>query len=170
MSTSSNSRDEKRGMEEGPFYEDFKVGDVLNHSVGRTITDTDNIWFTLITCNTNQIHFNKEFTEKNFSNPPFDGRLVVNSLLVLSIVLGLSVSDTSRNGIMLGMTDWKVTRPTFAGDTIHAKSEVTAKRESNSHPSMGIVTVRTTGFKQNDTPVMEFERSFMVMKSDQKWK
>jgi acyl dehydratase len=170
MSRSSNVRDVDKGKEDGPFYEDFIVGEILNHSGGRTITDTDNIWFTLITCNTNQIHYNKEYVEKNFSDPPFDGRLVVNSLLVLAIVLGLSVSDTSKNGIMLGMSNWKVARPTFAGDTIHAKSEITAKRKSNSHPSMGIITVRTTGFKQNDTSIMEFERSFMIRKSNQKWK
>src|SRR5579864_2744585 len=127
MSTSRDTKDKERVKTDGPFYEDFKVGDIFVHSGGRTITDTDNIWFTLITCNTNQIHYNKEYVEKNFSDPPFDGRLVVNSLLVLSIVLGLSVSDTSKNGIMLGMTNWKITGPTFAGDTIHAKSEVTAK-------------------------------------------
>ncbi len=158
------------GRDDGPSYEDFSIGEMLNHSGGRTITETDSIWFTLLTCNTNQIHLNKEYSEENFSNPPFDGRLVVNSLLVLSIVLGLSVSDTSKNGIMLGMTNWKVTRPTFAGDTIHAKSEITGKRESKSHPSMGIVTVKTRGFKQDGMPIMEFERSFMVRKRNQKWK
>ena len=170
MPASNLSDKSEKGTEEGPFYEDFKVGEILKHSGGRTITDTDNIWFTLITCNSNQIHYNKEYVQKNFSNPPFDGRLVVNSLLVLSIVFGLSVGDTSRNGIMLGMTNWKVVRPTFAGDTIHSRSEVTTKRESKSHPSMGIVTVRTRGFKQNDELIMEFERSFMVRKSNQSWK
>lgn len=165
---SSSSTGEVRG--EGPFYEDFEVGQVLNHSGGRTLTDTDNIWFTLITCNTNQIHYNKEYVQENFSDPPFDGKLVVNSLLVLSIVFGLSVNDTSKNGIMLGMSDWKVTGPTFAGDTIHSRSEVIAKRESKSHPMMGIVTVRTRGFKQKEIPITEFERSFMVRKRDQKWK
>ena len=172
MPRSSKSQEAQREKEEeeGPFYEDFKVGEILHHSGGRTITDTDNIWFTLLTCNTNQIHYNKEYVEKYFSNPPFDGRMVVNSMLVLSIVLGLSVDDTSKNGIMLGMSEWKVTNPTFAGDTIHAESEVIAKRESKTHPSMGIVTVKTKGFKQKNTLVMEFERSFMVRKLNAEWK
>jgi itaconyl-CoA hydratase len=156
--------------EAGPFYEDFKIGDVLNHSGGRTITDADNIWFSLLTCNTNQIHINKEYAEENFSNAPFNGRLVVNSLLILSTVLGLSVNDTSKNGIMLGMANWKVLQPTFAGDTIHSSSEVISKRKSKSHPSMGIVTVKTRGFKQKDSLIMEFERSFMVRKRNEKWK
>jgi itaconyl-CoA hydratase len=166
ITPSSSGPEEK---EEGPFYEDFRIGDVLRHTGGRTLTDTDNIWFTLLTCNTNQIHYNKEYVQENFSGPPFEGKLVVNSLFVLGVVFGLSVSDTSRNGIMLGMHNWKVVQPTFAGDTISSKSEVTGKRESKSHPSMGIVTVRTQGFKQKDSLVMEFERSFMVRKANQKW-
>lgn len=155
---------------EGPFYEDFAVGQVLNHSDGRTITDADNIWFTLLTCNSNQIHYNQEYVKENFSDPPFNGRLVVNSLFVLSTLFGLSVRDTSRNGIMLGMMNWKVSHPTFAGDTVRAKTEVLAKRESKSHSSMGIVTVKTIGFNQDDAPIMEFERTFMVRKRSQEWK
>ena len=171
MPRSIKSRYEnRRGEDDGPFYEDFRVGDLLRHSGGRTITDTDNIWFTLLTCNTNQIHLNKEYVEEYFSGPPFHGKLVVNSFFILAIVLGLSVPDTSRNGIMLGMVNWKVMHPTFAGDTIHAASEVIARRESKSHPSMGIVTVKTTGFKQKNMAIMEFERSFMVRKQNQKWK
>jgi itaconyl-CoA hydratase len=156
--------------EEGPFYEDFEVGRVLHHSDGRTITDTDNIWFSLLTCNSNQIHYNAEYVKANFSDPPFSGRLVVNSLFVLSLVFGLSVRDTSKNGIMLGMTNWKVSHPTFAGDTVRANSEVLAKRESKSHPSMGIVTVKTTGLNQDSSPIMEFERTFMVRKKNETWK
>jgi len=155
---------------DGPFYEDFEVGQVLNHSDGRTITDVDNIWFTLLTCNSNQIHYNEEYVRENFSDPPFNGKLVVNSLFLLSTVFGLSVRDTSRNGIMLGMDKWKVFHPSFAGDTIHATTEVLSKRESKSHLSMGIITVRTTGFKQGNTPIMEFERTFMVRKRNQEWK
>jgi itaconyl-CoA hydratase len=154
---------------DGPFYEDFKVGEVLNHYGGRTITDADNIWFSLLTCNTNQIHINQQYVSENFSDPPFGGRLVVNSLFILSVVLGLSVADTSKNGIMLGMTNWKVLHPMFSGDTIHSRSEVIEKRESKSHPSMGIVSVKTSGYNQEDALIMEFERAFMVRKRDQKW-
>jgi acyl dehydratase len=94
----------------GPFYEDFRKGEQIAHPRGRTLTETDNVWFTLITCNTNQIHYNKDYAERNFSGPPFNGRLVVNFALVFSIVLGLSVEETSRNGIMLGLTNlnWSI--------------------------------------------------------------
>ena len=146
------------------------MGQILRHPSGRTITDTDNIWFTLLTCNTNQIHFNKEYAAKNFANPPFNGRLVVNSLLTFSLVLGLSVDDTSKNGIMLGMTDWKAVNPVFAGDTIYSESEVVDKRESKRHPNMGLVTIKTRGFKQDGAPVIEFKRTFMVRKSQKEWK
>lgn len=154
---------------EGPFYEDFESGRKISHEGGRTITDNDNIWFSLLTCNTNQIHVNKDYAEKFFSKPPFDGRLVVNSALVFSIVLGLSVKDTSKNAVMLGMTDWEVVHPTFAGDTIYAESEIVSKRESKSHPAMGIVTVNTRGFNQNDITIMRFKRTFMVRKSGKEW-
>lgn len=172
MTLSGKSHEEQMptSNEQGPFYEDFRVGALLRHTGGRTIMDADNIWFTLLTCNTNQIHYNKEYAEKYFSNPPFEGRLLVNSMFLLSTILGLSVNDTSKNGIMLGMKEWKVMEPTFAGDTITAESEVIAKRDSKSHPSMGIVTVRTRGFKQGTIQIMEFERSFMVRKSKHEWR
>ena len=156
--------------QEGPFYEDFKEGATFHHSGGRTVTDTDNIWFSLLTCNPNPIHINQEYAKENFANPPFNGRLVVNSFFVLSTVIGLSVNDTSKNGIMLGLNNLKVTNPAFAGDTIYAESEIVGKRESESHSSMGIITVRTKGFKQGNVQVMEFERTFMVRKRNEKWK
>ena len=154
---------------EGPFYENFEVGQKISHECGRTITDNDNIWFSLLTCNSNQIHFNKDYTEKFFSKSPFNGRLVVNSALIFSVVLGLSAKDTSKNGIMLGMTDWEVIHPSFAGDTIYAESEVVAKRESESHPTMGLVTVNTRGFNQTNTTIMRFKRTFMIRKSGKEW-
>ena len=156
-------------MGEGPFYEDFRVGQKIQHKTGRTLTDTDNIWFTLLTNNANQIHFNKEYAEKFFSAPPFSGRIVVNSFLILSLVIGVSSSDTSRNGIMLTLSNCKMLTPTFAGDTISADTEVLSKRESKSHEDMGIVTVRTTGYKQGKVPVVEFERTFMTRKTGRKW-
>lgn len=154
----------------GPYYDDLKLGEEIIHSDGRTITDSDNIWFTLFTCNNNPVHYNLDYAKKNFGNPPFNGRLVVNSLLVVSIVIGLSVRDTSRNGIMLEIQDCKVTNPTFAGDTLYSKSEVISKRESKSHPNMGIVTVKTTGFNQNNVQVVECQRTFMLRKRDLNWK
>jgi itaconyl-CoA hydratase len=88
---------------------------------------------------------------------------------VLSIVVGLSVVDVSRTGIMLGITDWKITNPTFAGDTLYAESQILEKRESGSHPNMGIVTLRTKGFKQGGVQVMEFKRTVMIRKRGKPW-
>ncbi|MHB8566393.1 MAG: MaoC family dehydratase [Nitrososphaerales archaeon] len=155
--------------ESGPYFEDFVIGEKIAHEDGRTITDTDNIWFSLLTCNSNQVHFNKDYAEKNFANQPFNGRLLVNSALVFSIVLGLSAKDTSKNGFMLGMTDWQVKNPTFAGDTIYAESEIVSKRESESHKTMGLVSVSTRGFNQRNVTVLTFKRTFMVPKSGKTW-
>ena len=174
------SEDRKRALTEakegvaqseanGPFYEDMKVGDKFRHRLGRTLTDADNIWFSLLTCNTNQIHFNQDYVARNFSREPFRGRLVVNSLLVFSIVLGLSTEDTSKNGIMLGVKELNVKAPTFAGDTIYAETTIIDKRESKSHESMGIVTVETSGFNQTGQKVMEFQRTFMILKAGRQW-
>lgn len=153
----------------GPYFEDFAAGQKIQHRDGRTITDTDNIWFSLLTCNANEVHFNIDYTKKYFANPPFNGRLLVNSALVFAIVLGLSAKDTSKNGMMLGMTDWKVENPTFAGDTIYAETEVVSKRESNSHKTMGIVTIYSRGYNQDKVTVLSFRRTFMVRKSGEAW-
>jgi itaconyl-CoA hydratase len=146
----------------GRFLEDFVVGDVYRSRLGRTITEADNTWFTLLTMNTNQIHFNREFA----SQTEFGAPLVVSSL-TLAIVLGLSVSDTSENAVAnLGWTDVLLPSPVFAGDTLWAESEILAARESRSRPSCGIVTVRTRGLNQRREVVIEFGRSFMIFKRD----
>jgi itaconyl-CoA hydratase len=155
--------------EEGPFYEDFKTRSKIVHPRGRTITETDNIWFTLLTCNANQIHFNKDYAERYFAQPPFNGRMVINSALVFSIILGLSSEETSKNGIMLGLANFRIMNPTFAGDTLYAESEVLETRESASHPTMGLVRVCTRGFKQGKIQVIEFDRTFMVRKAGKQW-
>jgi itaconyl-CoA hydratase len=160
---------DSNNLQDGPFYEDFVVGRKTRHPQGRSITDADNIWFSLLTCNSNQIHYNMDYAQKNFAAPPFNGKLVANSLLVFSIALGLSVEDTSKNGIMLGVTNLTIKNPTFAGDTIYSETEIIEKRESASHPTMGIVKVKTRGFNQRDTTVVEFERTFMVRKNGEKW-
>jgi itaconyl-CoA hydratase len=145
----------------GPFYEDFSVGDVYRSSLGRTITEADNIWFTLLTMNTNQMHFNTPFAERT----EFGAPLVVSSL-TLAVVLGLSVADTSEHAAAnLGWNEIKLPRPVHAGDTLWAESEVLSVRESASRPSCGIVGVRTRGINQRGEVVIEFTRSFMVFKS-----
>jgi len=145
----------------GRYYEDFTVGDVYRHPFGRTITQTDNIWFTLLTVNTNPIHFDQFYAAKTEFGKP-----LVDSTLTLAIVTGLSVADVSQNAINLGWEEVRLPHPVFEGDTIYAQSEVLEKRESRSRPHMGIVKVRTIGFNQDGTVVIEFKRTIMVYKRD----
>ena len=144
----------------GRYYEDFKVGDVYEHRPGRTISETDNTWFTLLTMNTHPLHFDRAYAEKSEF-----GQLLVNSTLTLSIVAGMSVSDTSQKAIAnLGWTDISLTAPVFVGDTIYAESEVLDKRESKSRPTQGIVKIKTIGKKADGTVFMSYERSMLVPK------
>ncbi len=146
----------------GRFLEDFDVGDVYRSRIGRTITDADNVWFTALTMNTNQIHFNVPYAERTEF-----GRPLVVSSFTLALVLGLSVADTSENAAAnLGWKEIKLPRPVYAGDTLWAESEVTEVRESRSRPTVGIVSVRTRGINQRREVVLEFTRSFMVYKRD----
>ncbi len=142
----------------GRHFEHFSVGDVYEHRPGRTITETDNTWFTLLTMNTHPLHFDAAYAaESEF------GRPLVNSCLTLSMVVGMSVTDLSQNAVAnLGWDKIKLTAPVFVGDTIYAESQVLAKRESRSRPNQGIVTVLTTGRKADGTEFMHFERSFLV--------
>ncbi len=144
----------------GRVFEDFTVGDVYEHRPGRTISEADNTWFTLLTMNQHPLHFDAAYAAKSEF-----GRPVVNSCLTLSIVAGMSVADVSQQAIAnLGWTDIKLTAPVFVGDTIYAESEVLAKRESNSRPTQGVVTVRTTGRKADGTVFMAYERTVLVPK------
>ena len=146
----------------GRFLEDFAVGDVFRSRLGRTVSEADNTWFTLLTMNTNQIHFNTTFAERTEF-----GRPLVVSTLTLAIVLGLSVADTSENAAAnLGWGDIRLPKPVYAGDTLWAESEVLNVRESKSRPSNGIVGIRTRGVNQHADVVIEFTRSFMVFKRD----
>lgn len=154
---------------DGIYFEDFKVGMRFKGRVGRTVTDADNIWFTLMTNNSNQIHFNKDYTEKNFPGEPFNGRMVVNGLFTLSTVIGILVEQTSANGFMLGLDNVKFIAPVFAGDTIYAECEVKEVRESKSRPEGGIVKIRTWGYNQRGEKVIEFDRYFMVRKRGYAW-
>jgi itaconyl-CoA hydratase len=144
------------------FFEDLAVGDVYRSRLGRTITEADNVWFTTLTMNTNQIHFNVPYAERTQFGKP-----LVVSTLTLAIVLGLSVADTSENAAAnLGWTEIKLPKPVFAGDTLWAETEVLEARESASNPSVGIVAVRTRGLNQRSEVVIEFRRSFMAYKRD----
>ena len=144
----------------GRYLEDFTVGDVYEHRPGRSITETDNTWFTLVTMNQNPLHFDKEYAAKSEFGKP-----LVNSCLTLSIVAGMSVSDLSQKAIAnLGWDKIQLTAPVFVGDTIYAESEVLVVRDSKSRPTQGIVTVRTTGKKADGTVFMTYERTMMIPK------
>lgn len=146
---------------EGRYFEDFEPGDVYVHPYGRTLTEADNVWFTLLTMNPNEIHVNADYCAETEW-----GRPLVNSALTLAVVLGLSVMDVSQNAINLGFEEVRFLHPVYAGDTLYAQSEVLEKRESRSRPGMGIVKVRTVGYNQNNVPVIEFKRTVMVWKRD----
>jgi len=144
----------------GRFFEDLEIGDVYRSRLGRTITETDNIWFTCLTLNTNQIHFNTPYAQRTQFGKP-----LVNSAFTLALVTGLTVPDTSENAAAnLEWTDIKLPKPVFAGDTIWAESEILALRESRSNPSVGIVTMRCRGINQRREVVIEFKRTFLLYK------
>jgi len=141
-------------------YENFAVGDVYHSAVGRTVTETDNLLFTMLAMNTNELHFNEEAARETEW-----GRPLVNSTFTLALVLGLSVPDTTQSrGINLGWTEIRLPKPVFVGDTIRSETEVTSVRESKSRPAYGIVGVRTRGLNQRGEVVCEFDRSFLIPK------
>lgn len=143
----------------GRFYEDFEVGDIYQHPLGRTITETDNIWFTLITNNPNPIHFDFHYAaQTQFKRP------LVDSTFTLALITGLSVTDISQNGINLGWDEVRMPAPVYHGDTLYARSEVLSKRESKSHPERGIVTFKTIGYNQDGVVVISYKRTVMVYK------
>lgn len=144
----------------GRYLDDFEVGDVYQHHFGRTVTEADNIWFTLLTNNVHQVHYNVDYAKKTEF-----GRPLVVSTLTLAIVTGLSVLDVSMNAVAnLGWNDVRLTAPVFAGDTLYAESEVLSVRPSQSRPDQGVVTVRTRGFNQDGKTVMTFERAVLIPK------
>jgi itaconyl-CoA hydratase len=143
----------------GRCYEDFEVGMVIRHPVGRTITATDNTWFTLLTVNTNPIHFDTHYAAQTEFGKP-----LVNSAFTLALVTGLSVADVSRYAVNVGWDEVRMPKPVFEGDTIYAQTQVLSRRESKSRPHMGLVEIKTTGFNQDSTVVMEFKRTILVYK------
>lgn len=144
---------------DGPCYEDFEPGMVIRHPLGRTVTQTDNIWFTLLTVNNNPIHFDAHYAAQTEFKQP-----LVDSTFTLALVTGLSVNDISRNAVNLGWSDVTLPAPVFEGDTIYAQTEIRSRRESKSRPNRGIVEIKTTGFKQDGTVVIEFVRTILVYK------
>jgi itaconyl-CoA hydratase len=146
----------------GRYYEDFEIGDVYQHPLGRTISEADNTWFTLITMNTNQSHFNADYAART----PF-GRIIVNSALTVAIVTGQSVTDISQTAFAnLSWDEIRLTHPVFVGDTLYSESIVLDKRESASRPYAGIVSFRTRGLNQDGDECVSWKRSVMVYRRD----
>ena len=144
----------------GRVFEDFAVGDVYEHPLGRTLLDADNVWFTCLTMNTNPIHFDATYAAQTEFGKP-----LMNSCLTLALVTGQSVTDLTQNAVAnLGWDEVRLPHPVFEGDTIYSRSEVLETRESKSRPNVGIVRVKTTGVNQDGTPIIEFTRTFMVWK------
>lgn len=142
----------------GRSFEDFAVGDTYEHPLGRTITATDNAWFTLLTLNTNSIHFDAHYAAQTEF-----GRPLVNSCLTLALVTGMSVIDVSQQAVAnLGWEAVRLPAPLFEGDTLYAESEVLEVRPSSSRPGAGIVRIRSVGYQQDGTVVIEFERAILV--------
>ncbi|GAA4556861.1 MaoC family dehydratase [Planotetraspora kaengkrachanensis] len=143
---------------QGRYFEDFEVGDVYRHGLGRTVTQADNVWFTLLTQNTARLHFDAHYAAQTEF-----GRPLVNSAFTIALVTGQSVNDVSYNVMAnLGWDEVRLPNPLFEGDTVYSSSEVLAVRESRSRPEVGIVTVRTTGTDQHGTVVITFNRTVMV--------
>lgn len=142
----------------GRFFEDFEVGDVYQHPLGRTVTTTDNIWFTLLTQNTAPLHFDHHYASQTEFGKP-----LVNSTFTMALVTGQSVTDISQNVFAnLAWDEVRLPNPVFEGDTLYSQSEVLEIRESKSRSNMGLVSVRTTGYKQDGTVVITFKRTLLV--------
>ena len=141
----------------GRSYDELGIGDVYRSRFGRTVLEADNVWFTLLTLNTNPIHFDAEYAATTEWQRP-----LVDSTFTLALVTGLSVTDVSENAVNLGWREVRLPAPVFAGDTIRAETEILEKRESRSRPGFGVVTVRSRGFNQDGIVVIEFERTVLV--------
>ena len=142
----------------GRYLEDFDVGDIYVHRPGRTITESDNINFSLMTMNQHPMHCDAAYAAKSEFKRP-----LVNSGLTLAVVLGMTVNDVSLKAIAnLGWKNINLTGPVFPGDTLYAESEVLEKRISRSRPTQGIVTVETRAFNQDGKPIMDFVRSALI--------
>jgi itaconyl-CoA hydratase len=147
----------------GRFFDDFQVGDIYQHPLGRTIIAADNVWFTLLTQNTSPIHFDRHYAEQTEFGKP-----LVDSTFTLALVTGQSVTDVSQNVFAnLGWDEVRLPSPVFEGDTIYSQSEVIEKRESKSRPNVGIVKLKTTGYNQDRKVVIEFKRTILVYKRGQ---
>jgi len=145
----------------GKYYEDLEVGQHIRHANGRTVTEMDNVLFSMLTMNSQPLHSNEDFA----SRTEF-GQRIVNGVFIQGLVVGLSVPELTEGTIVatLGYDHIVSPHPTFHGDTIYAETEVLDKRESKSRPDVGIVRLKHQGRKPDGTIVIELERTVMFLK------
>jgi len=145
----------------GKYFDDIHVGDHIKHSLGRTVSETDNTLFCALTMNTQPLHLNEDFASKTQF-----GQRIVNGLFTLGLVVGLTVPDLTEGTIVANLGYERVVHPNpvFHGDTIYVETDVLEKRESASKPDRGIVRLKHTGRKQDGTVVVEVERTVMFLK------
>ena len=142
----------------GLYYEDVVVGEIVEHRPGRTVTEADNIWQSLLAVNLHPLHIDAAYAEKTEWGKP-----LVSSLVTLSIVTGMSVASTSGRGVAnLGWEEIRLLTPVFVGDTLYAESEFLEKRLSRSRPSLGLVTCATRGLKAGGTLFLTCKRTFLL--------
>jgi itaconyl-CoA hydratase len=146
----------------GLYYEEFTVGDVIEHRPGRTVTEVDNIWQSLLCMNTSPLHIDSAYCAATEWGKP-----LISSLVTFSIINGMTVSTLSARAIAnLGWDKVRLLAPCFAGDTIYAESTVLSKRLSQSRSGQGIVTCETRGLKADGTLILTCERTFLVPTRD----
>ena len=145
----------------GMYFEDLPVGKIIKHELGRTITETDNTLFSMLTMNLQPLHTNEDFASKTEF-----GRRIVNGIFTLGVVVGITVNDITAGTIIanLGYENIKHPNPMFHGDTVYVETEITGSRESKSRPDTGIVTMKHTGRNQHGEVVVEVTRSALFLK------
>lgn len=146
----------------GLYYEDFVEGEEIVHALSKTIFESDNNLFSLLTMNHHPVHINLDYAQKNQH-----GKIMVVGTLVFSLVVGMTVPDISGKAIAnLGYEEVKHLAPVFINDTLYAKTRIISKRESKNKPDRGIVYVETFGFNQNGVDVISFRRNVLIKKSE----
>jgi acyl dehydratase len=147
-------------VKDARFYEDFEIGDVYRHPLGRTILAADNTWLSLLTMNTNPLHFDYHYSAKTLFGKPLVDSCITLAILTGQLLAGLAPKAAAN----LGWDEVVMPNPVFEGDTIYSQSEVLEKRESESRTDAGAIRIKTTGYNQNDAVVMEFKHTFLVHK------
>ena len=145
----------------GKHYDELEIGQVIKHSLGRTITEMDNVLFSALTMNPQPLHINEDFASKTQF-----GQRIVNGIFTLGLAVGLTVADLTEGTLVanLGYESVKHPHPMFHGDTLYVETEVVDKRESRSRPDQGLVHFRHVGRNQQGVVVIEFERTALMLK------